>query len=651
MKYANLQWRDGQPYNPDYDDVYFSIDNGVDETEHVFIQHNQLLERFTQANHSHFVIAETGFGSGLNFLVAVKHWLELSEASNTLHFYSIENSPFCLQDLIQAQNSWPELADLASELQQHYCVASYGFHTFDLFNGRVKLVLMIGDVQTMLPQMQAKVDAWFLDGFAPGRNPDMWSETVFSHIKRLSQTAATFSTYTAAGFVRRGLIEVGFEVNKVSGTGKKRHMITGVLNNENTITYQSPQPWYEYDLSAPVNKQVTIIGAGLAGISSAWALVKRGFRVEIIEKGDHVGAQASGNPQAMLMPRLSLQDSAEAEFYTSAYFYALRCLQLLDAEQNTWKQTGGIQLACSERFKKQIESYPQDSSLAQVLDAETASEVSGLKIENKAHYFAQAASVFPLQVLQKMIDEMGDALSITYNTTVESIHYNNQHKNQHWSLLNEQGEVVNQTECLILANAWQVKLFEQLDHIKLQPARGQISLYKTNQQSRKLKLPLSFDGYLMPQSNEQHVSGASFIVDDSETDLRAEEFQTNLSDLNIWFKGLFVEDDICGGRASVRAVTSDRVPVVGCVADKNQLVSDYGDLHKGKPVNKYPLAKMLPGLYVNTGHGARGFTSAFLSSELLATIICDEPLPVSNRVGYALNSSRFLIRSLKKRRV
>ncbi|RDH84562.1 MAG: bifunctional tRNA (5-methylaminomethyl-2-thiouridine)(34)-methyltransferase MnmD/FAD-dependent 5-carboxymethylaminomethyl-2-thiouridine(34) oxidoreductase MnmC [endosymbiont of Galathealinum brachiosum] len=647
MKYANLEWRDGQPYNPEFDDVYFSIDNGIEETEHVFIQHNQLLQRFTQIGTPHFVITETGFGSGLNFLVTVKHWLELSEPSCTLHFYSVENSPFSLQDLIQAHNSWPELAELAEELQQHYCAASYGFHSFDLFNGRVKLVLMIGDVETMLPRMQAKVDAWFLDGFAPGRNPDMWSETVFSHIKRLSKKGTTFSTYTAAGFVRRGLIEVGFDVEKVSGTGNKRHMITGRLNSENTLAYQSPQPWYENKLSESVNKQVTIIGAGLAGISSAWALVKRGFKVEIIEKGGQAGAQASGNPQGMLMPRLSLQDSAEAEFYISAYFYALRCLQLLDIEQNCWKQTGGIQLACSERFKKQIENFPQDSLLAQVLDAEEASEVSGLKIENKAHYFPRAACVYPKKILQIMIDEMGDALTITYNTDVKSIHY----ENQHWSLVNKKGEVVNQAANLILANAWQVKLFEQLDHLNLQPARGQISLYKANQQSRKLKLPLSFEGYLMPESDNQHVSGASFVVDDSETDIRTEEFQANLSDINLWFKDLFVEDDINGGRASVRAVTSDRVPVVGRVADKCRLVSDYADLHKGKPVNKYPLSKMLPGLYVNTGHGARGFTSAFLSSELLAAMICEESLPVSNRVSYALHSSRFLIRSLKKRRV
>jgi len=651
MNYAKPEWRDGQPYSPEFDDVYFSVDNGIEETEHVFIQHNQLLQRFKQNKKSHFVIAETGFGSGLNFLIAVKHWLELSNSQQTLHFYSVENRPFRLSDLIQAQKSWPELQAIAEALQQQYTAASAGLHRFDLFNGRVKLVLMIGDIKDMLPQMRACVDAWFLDGFAPGRNPDMWNDNVFSYIKCLSQKGTTLSTYTAAGFVRRGLIEAGFEVEKVSGTGNKRHMIVAKLTADQPVMFKPSQPWFEDEPepdteNVSVKKTITVIGAGIAGISSAWALVKRGYQVQIIEAGSECGAQASGNPQGMLMPRLSLQDSADAEFYTSAYFYALRSLQLLDEKQTCWHQTGGIQLASSERIKKQIANYPQDPSLAQVLDAPTASEISGVNIETQVHYFPQACCVFPQKILQQMIDEMGSALTITYNACVESISY----KNKQWQLVINQHETIN-TPRLVLANAWQLKAFSQLDYVKLYPARGQLSYFKANQHSKKIKLPLSFDGYLMPESNNQHVSGASFVLGDSDTALRDEEFKSNLDDINSWLKDLFNADDIDGGRVSVRAVTPDRVPVVGRVVDYQQASSDYADLSKGKPAHKYPRLKTLPGLYVNTGHGARGFTSAFLCAELLAAMICDEPLPVSNRVRYALHSARFLIRSLKKKSI
>jgi len=647
MKYANLQWRDGQPYSPEFDDVYFSVDNGIAETEHVFIQQNQLRERFEQQSQRIFTIAETGFGSGLNFLIAVQHWLELSQPHQCLTFYSVESTPLSIEDLIRAQHSWPQLQTIAEALQQQYQVASYGFHCFDLFNGRVKLVLMLGDVQSMLEQMQAKVDAWFLDGFAPSCNPDMWSEKVFSQIQHLSKKGTTVSTYTAAGFVRRGLIEKNFEVKKVSGTGKKRHILAGQFKAENNASMGSLQPWYESEVQNNSDKKnISIIGAGIAGISTAWALVKRGYRVEVFEAGSKLGAQASGNPRGMIMPRLSLQDSADAEFYSSAYFYALRCLQLLDPQQQSWQQTGGLQLPASARSKKQIAEYPQDVLLALTLDAKAATEKCGLDIKDSAHYFPLAACVFPLQVLQKMIDEMAEALTIHFNVNIKSIDY----VNEQWQLKNNKNEIVHNTRTLVLANAWQLKKYAQLKHVNLQPARGQLSYYRANSRSIKLKIPVSFEAYLMPENNARHVCGASFELGDCNTDLRAEEANENLNEINHWFGGVFSFKDNCGGRASVRAVTPDRVPLVGAVAKGEELLSNYGDLYKGKPAYKYALSKNYSGLFVNSGYGARGFSSAFLSSELLAAIICNEPLPVSNRVRYALHSSRFLIRDLKKRK-
>ncbi len=649
MNYAKPEWRDGQPYSLEFDDVYFSFAHGVEETEHVFIHHNQLLTRFAALSTKckSFVIAETGFGSGLNFLITVKHWLELSRDNQCLFFYSAENTPFTVDDLKKAQHAWPELQKIACELQKVYQVASYGFHVFDLFGGRVKLILMIGDVQTMLLQLQAEVDAWYLDGFAPGCNPDMWSENVFLQIQRLSRKNTTFSTYTAAGFVRRGLISIGFDVEKVSGIGKKRHMLTGTMMLPVVKVFKNALPWYDAKPSCDTtNKQVTIIGGGMAGISTAWALIKRGFKVHVIEAGHEVGFQASGNPQAMLMPRLSLQDSADAEFYTSAYFYALRCLQHLDPQQTCWSQTGGLQLASSERIKKQINNYPQTQALAKVLEPQDASELSGFTIDSQAHYFPLAACLYPHQLLQCMIGDMGQALCITYNTRITSIEY----EHEQWCLFDQSGDLVQQATCLVLANAWQAKRFKILDHVHCQPARGQLSYYQPNEKSGKLKMPLSFDGYLLPVYNNQQVSGASFELDDCDTGLRDEDNESNLQALNQWFDDVFNKNDIIGGRASVRAVTSDRMPVVGPVSCYLQMSNDYSDLHKGKPAFKYPVAESLAGCFVNIGHGARGFTSAFLTSELVAAMICNEPLPVSNRVRYALHSSRFLIRSLKKKR-
>lgn len=656
MKYAKPEWRNGQPYNPDFDDVYFSADNGLEESEHVFIQHNQLLERFKRVaegaidNHaSQFVIAETGFGSGLNFLLTVKHWLQLSHASQTLCFYSVEQTPFCLEDLRRAQLAWPGLAEIAQELQQAYQVASDGFHLLELFAGRVRLVLMVGDAEQMLGQCKASVDAWFLDGFAPALNQQMWSRGLFQQIKRLSRPGTTFSTYTAVGDVRRGLAEAGFAVQKVAGCGNKRHMLKGEFTPQMAPASTAPgyQPWFEGAVSnLDRNSHIAIVGAGIAGLSTAWSLVKRGFKVTVLERGTSYGAQASGNPHAMLMPRLSLQDAADAEFYSSAYFHALRCLQQLDPQQQGWQQSGGLQLPSTERIKKQMVDYPQTDQLVQVLDAQQASEVCGLPMSEPVQYYPLAASLQPLKILARLIEVMGDALTIHYSTTLASF----ERVAEQWQLKLPDGETIASVDGLIFCNAWQVKQQPAFEHMAIQPARGQLSVLQANAQSRSLKLPVSSEGYLLPAIGQQHIAGASFELDDCCEQLRDAEHQQNLQAIHSWQPDLFSAEDLIGGRASVRAVTPDRVPVLGAVPEIKAYLQDYVDLYKGKAAYRYHNGQYLPHLYINSGHGARGFSSAFLCAELLATGICNESLPVSNRVRYALHPARFLIRRLKKRK-
>lgn len=649
MKYAKPEWRDGQPYSQEFDDVYFSRVGGLEETEHVFIRHNQLPQRFSQNKDDHFVIAETGFGSGLNFLVTARHWLALSEPHQTLVFYSIEKLPFRLEDLVQAHRAWPELQDVADVLQQQYTVPGQGFHCFDLFDGRIRLVLMVGDIETMLEQASFRADAWMLDGFAPGRNPRMWSDTVFTQVARLSRPGASFSTYTVAGAVRRGLTEAGFEVEKVGGFGSKRDMLRGVYRGEQKTNTDAAQPWFHYPKPAGRPRRVSIIGAGIAGLSTAWSLLKRGIDVELIEAGEEPGTQASGNPRGMIMPRLSLQDSADGEFYLSAYLYTLRCLHQLDPGQQCWQQTGGLQLPSGARTTRQIESYPQDKALVEKVDAQRASELSGIAIDSVAHYFPAAACVYPTRLLDLLCRQKTPGrLTLRFNCVVESIHYDDQA--QQWQLRDAQQNLLAETACLVIAAAWQSRRFAPLDYLHLQPARGQLSLLRANANSEALRLPISFEGYLMPPMDHQHVAGASFELDDCCSELREAEHQSTRAEVNRYLHLAFDEHALQGGRASVRAVTPDRTPAVGPVPDVHAYQQDYADLHRGRPASAYQPGRYLPGLYLNTGHGARGFSSAFLCAELLAASICAESLPVSNRVRYALHPARFLIRSLKKKR-
>ncbi|MFW5440739.1 MAG: tRNA (5-methylaminomethyl-2-thiouridine)(34)-methyltransferase MnmD [Methylophilaceae bacterium] len=228
MQFAKLKWDKQQPYSLDFDDVYYSSANGLAETEYVFIQHNQLDERFTNLQTIEFIIIETGFGTGLNYFSAIQHFINHAPANTTLRFISIERYPLHPEDFMKANQHWPMFSDLVSALQTAYEQLKDGLNQLSLCDGRIQLDLWIGDVSECLPKIQTAADAWFLDGFAPSKNSDMWSAQLFDQIKRLSKSNTTFATFTSAGKVRRQLQRIGFQVNKTKGFGKKREMLFGV---------------------------------------------------------------------------------------------------------------------------------------------------------------------------------------------------------------------------------------------------------------------------------------------------------------------------------------------------------------------------------------------------------------------------------------
>jgi tRNA U34 5-methylaminomethyl-2-thiouridine-forming methyltransferase MnmC len=230
IEWGHVEWKQGQPYASAFQDVYFSSDNGLLETEYVFVQGNNLSNRWQQTKT--FTIAETGFGTGLNFLCAARTWLDTAPKNAVLHFISVEKYPLNLPDITSALQLWPELLELAEPFLASYENLLIGTEPVMLFDNRVQLTLLVGDATVCLKSFNLRhscppVDAWFLDGFAPAKNPDMWQVELFEQMARLSTQASTFSTFTSAGAVRRGLLAAGFEVTKQSGFGKKREMLLG----------------------------------------------------------------------------------------------------------------------------------------------------------------------------------------------------------------------------------------------------------------------------------------------------------------------------------------------------------------------------------------------------------------------------------------
>lgn len=648
MKHADIQWRQGQPFSTEFDDIYFSRDGGLEETEYVFMQQNGLPERWQGAGR--FVIAETGFGTGLNFLTTALHWLQESDETACLHYISIEKFPLSHADLEQALAGWSELEYISSALLENYPPAVKGFHHIPLFNHRVILTLIFSDVEEVLPNIHAGVDAWYLDGFAPDKNPAMWTPAVFKQIARLGKAGTTFSTFTAAGIVRRGLQEAGFDVEKVRGFGMKREMLRGVLNRD--IETASNVPWFALPGSnAKINndKHAVVIGAGIAGISTAWSLAKRGWKVDIIERHGSIAQGGSGNPLGIIMPRISLADSAESEFFNTAYFKTLRELKRLkrDYPEFSWQQGGVLQLASSERIRKQIQRLDCAAELAQVVSAEQASGIAGVEIGGPALYYPLAGWLDPVQLCRLLLNDAGHNVSLHTGVNVSSIAC----AEGVWELRDDKQAPIVKSKTLILANAGALHQFSPTEFLHLDDARGQISVIPASVESKRLRCAICHEGYILPDTNGGHVIGASFIAGDNDLEPRAEEDDENIRQLQQALPALFSHDIAAvGRRAGLRATTADRLPLLGAVADELFFAEHYHDLHKGKPPSDYPTARYLDGLYVNSGHGARGLTSAFLAAELIACQVNDEPLVVSESTWRAVSPSRFRIREFRKKR-
>ena len=215
---AELEWRDGDvPVSTQFGDPYFSMENGLAETMHVFLAGNDLPGRF----HNGFHIAELGFGAGLNLLAALKTWRD-ARTPGVLQYTTFEAYPMTADEMCRAQKAFPDLSALGEELAPFLGAEEASFSLPDL-----QFTLIRGDARRTLPNWQGHADAWFLDGFSPARNPELWGASLLAEVGAHTAPGGTAATYTAAGFVRRGLAAAGFEVSRVPGYGRKRHMTCG----------------------------------------------------------------------------------------------------------------------------------------------------------------------------------------------------------------------------------------------------------------------------------------------------------------------------------------------------------------------------------------------------------------------------------------
>lgn len=658
------EWlEDGTPFSRAFNDVYFSRDDGRAESRYVFLDHNRLAARWAalpDAPDTLFVIHETGFGTGLNFLLAWELWERTAPAAARLVFRSLEAFPLEAGVLARALGRWPELGPRTHRLLAAWPPLLPGLHTLEFDGGRVTLQLYIGDVREALrqygaeahPELAAKADAWFLDGFAPARNPAMWEEPVMRAVAALSQPGTTLATFTVAAAVRAALSAHGFALERVPGFGRKRDMLTGVFCGA-AATRAAPAhetPWHLAPAAGPGDRRAIVIGAGIAGATCARALARRGWHVTVLEADAGPGAAASGNPQGMLFTQLPASDTPHGEFTLHSFLYARRYYaELLAGDSDSFSPCGLLQLHGAEdaaalaRLAARFAAYPQ---LVRPVDAAEASALAGVPLAQGGLHLPGSGWIAPPVACEHALRHPLIEARFGCRATALSSDAAG------WRVQLD-GDATLRADAVIVATAAAANELLGTDALPLSPLRGQVTQLPRAALGEAPRCVVCAEGYVAPPRGGWVCCGASFVRGGGDFVPTAAEHRDNLQRLGEILPHVdpaTIDIATLRGRVGYRASTPDRLPVAGPVPDIAAFRQLFAGLARNarQPVDR--IGAYRHGLYVSAGHGSRGLTSAPLCAEAIAAAIAREPSPLPRRLQRTLSPARFVVRSLARGR-
>ena len=581
-----LDWTDDGPRSPRFGDVYFSRADGLAESRSVFLAGCGLPDAWR--GRSRFTVAELGFGTGLNILALLDLWRRERPPQARLHIFSVEAFPIAPGDAARALAAWPELADLAAVLLSAWPDGRQGWRRIDFPELHATLDLAVADAALALAQWDGRADAWFLDGFAPAKNPEMWSEPLLALVAARSAPGARAATFTVAGAVRRGLQAAGFAVDKRPGFGRKRERLEARLPGPSAV-----------DPSMPA---VAVVGAGIAGAALARAVARLGARACVYEAA-RPGAGASGNPAALVTPRLDAGLGPVAVLHAQAFARAL-ALYRAEAGRAILAQ-GVVQLARTPRDPARFEKLAAWPGFApgalQPLDAGAAAEAleeapgpagvairDGLVVEPAAILGAWLAGTEPVRAAVARLEPSGPG----------------------WRLVAADGASLGEADAVLVAAGPAAKA---LLGAPVRPVRGQVSWAAAPFRGS----PAAWGGYAIPL-REGVLFGATHDRDDTDVALRAADHARNLASLAEGRPRLAAEvggGDL-DGRASLRAACPDHLPLAGAVPGR-------------------------PGVFVLSGLGGRGFTLAPLLAEQVAALALGAPPPLPRSSAAIVDPARF----------
>ncbi|MCY4275098.1 MAG: bifunctional tRNA (5-methylaminomethyl-2-thiouridine)(34)-methyltransferase MnmD/FAD-dependent 5-carboxymethylaminomethyl-2-thiouridine(34) oxidoreductase MnmC [Gammaproteobacteria bacterium] len=640
-----LEIIDQTPYSSIYQDIYFSRENGLKESRHVFLRGNNLPNRWLDK--SNFTIAETGFGTGLNFLATWQFWRCHVNAYSRLHFISIEKHPLDIKTLRYCHALFPELESLSEELLRQWPGNLDGFHRCFLDDGRVTLTLCHGEAHHELSELIAKVDCWYLDGFSPAKNPAMWTHSVFREIARLSDIGTTIATFTVATQIQQLLLDQGFQICKLPGFGKKREMLTGVMQTKPTIRVR--EPWYFPEHTNHSSKTATVIGAGIAGAQSAYHLARRGWKVTVLEQESSVAMQASGNPSAVYSPYLTASPSLEERLSLQSFAFLLNQLDELDPKQLFHQKCGLLEFAVDKQQsirQEKISARSLPEWLVRKSTQDEAETQSGVECPFAGLFYAKAGFLNSSKWIRHLLDHQNIDLQLGKQAYTIS-------PSKHGvSIMTLNNQILSNTAVLILASGHSMT-WPEVNWIPFTPISGQSTYVNVGLISQSPMCILRYGGYLLPACSGHHLIGATY---ESGRVSSSPNPKADLDNFNLLAKYLphlidsryKPHDHIQCAHHGVRMVSENRLPLVGRVPKQDRFIDQFQSMRK----RNYPISNIervyYPNLYLCAAWGSRGMTGAALSGEFLTSWITGEPLPLQASVVRAIQPARSLVRGLKR---
>ena len=600
----DLTWKDdGTPVDPRVDDVYYSVEDGLAESRAVFLAGCGLPQAWQ--GRERFTIAELGFGTGLNFLAAWQMWRDHGPKAGWLNFVSFEGFPLDREDVERALTPWPELKALADKLCMRWPARAKGVRQVIWPEERLTLTLHVGLIEETLPQAVFTADAWFLDGFSPAKNQTMWDHELWPQLASRSAPDARVATFTVAGAVRRGLSDAGFAVEKKPGHGRKRQRLEAV--------YQSAE---KVDLPRRCGPgRIAIIGAGIAGACLAAALKQRGADVAVFDIADGPAQGTSGNPLALVMPRLDAGDTVHARLAIDAYLNAQAFY--LGRPGVSTAETVHRPRDVSEvvRFGKLLSDPPLGLAQLEAIQGGGLLHKGSLVIE-------------PAKLLPHLLDQIDVHWAATTDLSISTRSIN--------------GETFDH---IVLANGW--KMQSCLPELHLDGRLGQIEWLISDIQAPPSAIA---GGPYAVAAGTTRVWGATFEDHPGgppqTSDAARVENNEGLQALAPYWRQQ-IEQQPIQSRAGVRAATADQVPLVGPWPDAQALRADRALLERAA-WRIAPDNYCLPGLSIMGGFGSRGFTWGPWAASILTASLFNDPAPARDEALRAIVPNRQILRSMKR---